>query len=442
MHHQDNDFVLPVEVISPQNLELVVRDDDSRALAWTMAREAWLESKRRRSGRNNTVNAYSTALDQFLAWSPVPLWEVSAAVAQAWAVALERGETLRYFGPVVANSRSGKIHHPNCRAAPTEAYREELLDLRAGQEAGYTLCGLCARDLGHGRALAPASVNQKLAALSSFYAFVKTRFTFRLPGGQELALWPADRENPFLAVERAQVDTYGRAEYPTYEEVVAMLATCNLESARGMRDYALVYTLVVTCRRSSEILNLTWGDIEPAADGNYKFRYVYKGGKEKWAPLRREVYQVLVDYLKMVGRWIPDDGDYLFTPLEPKRARRVGAPVDPNTPITNTHLNAILKKLGRRAGVDAVKCHVHGLRHAGARKRYQEAKKEGNVDLLELSQFLGHSNVSTTQVYTMQVLDDPEDPAGASAAAAFRPPPKKRRGKKNQVAEQQELFET
>jgi len=433
--------VQEIEIVNQQGqvLRMAVDDSDNRRLAWSMAIDAWLAAKARKSGRTNTRDAYQTALRQFLDWSPYELWEVTPAVAQQWARALETGEGQEWHGIAIANTRSRKAHHPACTSLPADGYREDFDSLDDALDAGYAVCGRCATKLGMGGGLAPASVNQKLAAMSSLYQFVQRRYSVPTPDGREIALWAADRANPFQTVERAEVDTYGRSTYPSYEEVVEILGACNTENPTGARDFALLYTLVVTCRRCSEILNLKWGDIEASGDGNFKFKYIYKGGKVKWAPLRQEVHAVLVDYLKVARRWIPNNDEYVFLPLDPEKAKRLGVEVQEDTPITNAQANGILKKYGRRVGVDVRKCHIHGLRHAGARKRYQEAKKAGNADLLELSQFLGHSSVAVTQVYSQMVLDDPGDPSGDAAAAAFAP--RKKQKRRNVVKEQGSLFE-
>lgn len=415
--------------------------DDPRWMMWEMARQAWLDGLRRKSGADNTVQAYTLAMQQFVQWSPVSLWDVSAGIAQEFARALERGLAQVYWGPVVVNTRTGRVHHPGRGCAPSEQYAQRYDALEAALEDGYTVCSGCASSLGQGQPLSRASVNQKISALASFFQFVQARYVFRTPDGREVALWPADRANPFGTVERAEIDVYARAQYPSTEEVQAILGAINTETERGARDFALLYTFAVTCRRAREILSLTWGQIEPAADGQWKFRYVYKGGKTKVAPLQNDVYQAMVHYLKRVGRYPLKAEELVFVTLDGERAGRV-LDCDPaqaaDRQITNGQANRMLKVYARRAGVDERKAHLHALRHAGARQRYQSAKKAGNADLLEISQFLGHSSVAVTQIYAGQVLDDPGDPAGAAAAAAFKPKRKRGRPRKAQV---EQLFD-
>jgi site-specific recombinase XerD len=382
--------------------EALVVDDSPLWMAWEGARRAWLDSKRRKSGRNNTVRAYEVAFKQFFEWAAVPPWQVSPGLAQEWTGYLARE------GKEVEDPETGEIR------------REGLSD---------------------------ASLNQKLAALSSFYDFVQRRYSFRTPDGRDVALWPADRRNPFDAVERPQVSAYDRATFPSTDEIQAILDAINTDCLTGKRDFALLYTIMVTCRRSSEVLHMKWGDLRELEDGDYAFSYRYKGGAIKQAVLNKMCYQAICDYLGADGR-PPEEmtaEDYIFIPMDPERVTRLpgreGDEVEANRPISNSMANRILKKYARRAEVDLDKAHIHGLRHAGARLRVRQMKKSGRgVDYAEIMELLGHSNLAVTMIYTKSVLEDPEDPGGDAAARALMPKGKRRRRKKEAAGEQGRLL--
>ncbi len=411
-------------------LQMVALDEGLLWDAYGRAREAFRESKRRRSGRNNTARMYDVALDDWerlLEHEGIAPWAAGEAEAQAWAQKMRRGDGVPYSGSVVSNTRTRRVHHPECSSVPHESYQERYDDLETAlaDDPDLALCERCSRLLGEPQPLAAASINQKLAAGSSFYRFLQG-YTARVRG-QEVRLWSPNRANPFALVERAEIQPFERAVFPSAEEVLQMLSLCNREAPLGARDFALLYTLVTTCRRASEILNLRWGEIEPAAEGHFKFRYTYKGGTVRWASLRREVYQVIIDYLKVAGRYPLESEDYVFTALYHERGERLGhEDLEENRPLSNSNANAILQKYAARAGVAGEKAHLHGLRHAGARERYREEKERGSFDLLEMSQFLGHANVAVTQVYTQTVLEDPADPAGELVVDTFMPPAPKR----------------
>jgi len=366
----------------------VVVDDTPLWMAWEGARRAWLDSKQRRSQGPNTVKAYETAFRQFFEWCALPPWQVSSGVAVEWTAHLE-------------------------------------------QERG----------------LAQSSIALKLAALSSFFDFVQRRYTFRTPDGREVVLLPADQRNPFGAVERPQISPYGRASYPSVEEAQAILAIIDTHYLTGKRDFAFLFTVLVTCRRSSEILNMKWGDLRELEDGDYAFSYRYKGGKTKTAVLNRRCFQAICAYLAADGRPPEEmtDEDYIWIPMDPERVRRLpqhrDRPVEANRPISNSMANKILRKHAGRAGVDLEKAHIHGLRHAGARLRVEQMKRGGRgVDYAEIMDLLGHSSLAVTQIYSTTVLEDPEDPGGEAAAAALLPKGRRRRRKAAPDAEQGKLL--
>lgn len=359
------------------------RDESPLWLAWETAREAWLASKRRKSGRENTVRAYALSARQFFEFARVEPWNVQPAHAQAWAMALD---------------------------------------------------GRCSQ----------ATVSLRLAALSSFYRFVQVNYVVTKPDGGTVSLWPVDRANPFVVVERPHVSPYDRAVFPTTEELQRILGCINTRCLTGKRDFALLYTIATTCRRSSEVTNLRWGDLVQLKNGRWAFRYIYKGGKVRRAVLDGRAYAAICAYLAADGR--PAEGmgaeDYVFVPLYPERIRKLrpDVMVDPTRPIGNHTANSILKKYARRVGVDEAKAHIHGLRHAGAHLRVEQMKAgRGGVDYMEIMQLLGHSSLAVTQIYCQVCHEEPEDPGGSAAAEALLPKGEMRR-RRRPAGEQERLL--
>ena len=387
-------------------LQLVYAQDESVLdLAWEMAITAYLEAKRALSGSARTPDLYRCAIRAFQGWLGLPLREAGSFHAQhyvAWMYSERGADTLAGYldaleGDVVADQPRGP--------------------------------------------LSPATVNLHLSGLRGLYDFIRDRYTVTRPDGSVATLWPADRANPFASVARAKVKPFGRARYPSIEELQALLAQINTDCLTGKRDFALLYTLATTCRRASDILGLRWRDIlERSEDGDWIFQFHYKGdqrGELRRAVLNRAAYQAICAYLDADGR--PPAGmgpdDHIFIPLYPERISRLPTVdadhIDPNAPISNSYANRILKKYARRVrlGVerrpmDLSKAHIHGLRHAGARLRVQQMRdRRGHVDLEEIQRLLGHAGLAVTQVYIQEVCTDPTDAGGADAAALL---PKKR----------------
>lgn len=261
----------------------------------------------------------------------------------------------------------------------------------------------------------PSTVAQKLSALASFYGFAQREYG---------ALWPAERLNPFAGVQRPRVEPFGRAAWPSTAEVRAILGAIDVGTAAGRRDYALLYTLVVTCRRCREVLHLRWEDLAATRGGHYQFVYRAKGGRLRVSPLHRSAYQAIVAYLEAAGRPVRSmqGGDYVWAPLRPQASAHLngGGPLQPNRPISGHQANMILRRHAARAGVPRERAHVHGLRHAGAHIRLEEMRSQGTVDYLELRDLLGHSSIATTQIYVQSCHAQVEDPAGEAVARRLR----------------------
>ena len=206
-----------------------------------------------------------------------------------------------------------------------------------------------AAELGRRRPkLAPASVARKLSAIRSLLAF---------------ALGPARVPDAALAPKRPR----RLPSAPKVAEVDGLLDGLNGDGALGLRNRALVELVYSAGLRSAEAVGLDLQDV----DFEQELVHVRgKGGKERTVPLGEEAAHRLSVYLRE-GR--------------PELAR--GAE------------NALfLSARGRRLDTSALRRLVpnpHRLRHAFATHLL-----EGGADLRVIQELLGHSSLSTTQVYS------------------------------------------
>ncbi|HQA48990.1 MAG TPA: tyrosine-type recombinase/integrase, partial [Bacillota bacterium] len=108
-----------------------------------------------------------------------------------------------------------------------------------------------------------------------------------------------------------------------------------------------------------------------------------KGNKERTVYLNDACLKAIEDYLRVRPRDGVRDRDALFLS---KRKQR----------ISNKTVQHIVKKYVEKAGLDTDRYSTHKLRHTAATLMY----KHGDVDIRALQQILGHSSISTTQIYT------------------------------------------
>ncbi len=246
---------------------------------------------------------------------------------------------------------------PSLSDATRKAYRSDLeqfgawLDGRglALEDVEVRVLTEYAAELGRRRPkLAPASIARKLSAVRSLLAF---------------ALGPSRVPDAALAPKRAR----RLPSAPKTSEVDALLEGLRGDGALGLRNRALVELIYSAGLRSAEAVGLDLQDV----DFEQELVHVRgKGGKERTVPLGEEAAYRLSLYLRE-GR--------------PQLAR--GAE------------NAVfLSARGKRLDTSALRRLVpnpHRLRHAFATHLL-----EGGADLRVIQELLGHSSLSTTQIYS------------------------------------------
>lgn len=274
--------------------------------------------------------------------------------------------------------------------------------------------------LQHECELAAASVNQRLAAVSSFYEFLARDKIVDENGVERSRFVDAagrPRENPFRSgnSRRAAQGPGVRNTNPlTPAQISAMREACNRNTRVGARDFALLECFIRTGRRRQEIQRLRIGDIHESAKGNLTFDWVGKGGKRGRRAFPRLAYLAIVDYLEADGRWRPGQMDpdmYVFQPLA--MPGLVG-PQPANQPISTGQVCRIVKKLARRGGLpDWREITPHRLRHTVAHLLYGQTK-----DAKLVMELLDHNDLHTTMIY-LETMQEPEDRFSAALEIAY-----------------------
>lgn len=186
-------------------------------------------------------------------------------------------------------------------------------------------------------------------------------------------------ENPSLNLETPKTDKRHPA-YLSLDESLKLLN--NIEGTFKTRDYAII-TLFLNCGlRLSELVSI---DIDKIKDDT--LTVIGKGNKERTVYLNEACLYAINEYLKVRPTEGVKDSKALFLS---KRKNRISVRA----------VQHLVKKYLKDAGLDTEKYSTHKLRHTAATLMY----KHGNVDIRALQQILGHSSVSTTQIYTH--LDD------------------------------------
>jgi site-specific recombinase XerD len=199
------------------------------------------------------------------------------------------------------------------------------------------------------RKLAPATISRKLAAVRAFLRH---------------ALGPERVPDARLAPRRAR----RLPDAPAATEVERMLESLEGDGPVALRNRALVELVYSAGLRSAEAVGLDLGDVDFEQELVHVRRA--KGGKERVIPLGEEAALWLARYLR-----------------EARPALAAGA-----------NDAFFLSARGRRLDTSTLRRivpHPHRLRHAFATHLL-----DGGADLRTIQELLGHSSLSTTQIYS------------------------------------------
>jgi integrase/recombinase XerD len=171
------------------------------------------------------------------------------------------------------------------------------------------------------------------------------------------------------------------------EDVTRLLEAAGApDTSLALRDRALLELLYGTGARISEAVALTVDDLERETG---LIRLAGKGGKQRVVPVGSFALQAVDDYLVRARPALSARGK--GTPVLLLNAR--GGPLSRQSAWT------ILQSAAERAGLTA---HVspHTLRHSFATHLL-----DGGADVRVVQELLGHSSVSTTQIYTLVTVE-------------------------------------
>ena len=151
----------------------------------------------------------------------------------------------------------------------------------------------------------------------------------------------------------------------------------------GIRMYTLLEILYATGLRVSELVGLTHAAFQ---QGHDVLIVRGKGNKERMVPLSVPAIEALETYLPLRGFFLghkKDASPWLF----PSRSKEGH--------LTRQRFGQLLKELALKAGIDPARISPHTLRHAFATHLLANG-----ADLVSVQKLLGHTDISTTQIYT------------------------------------------
>lgn len=174
----------------------------------------------------------------------------------------------------------------------------------------------------------------------------------------------------------------------TIEEVSRLINACD-ESITGIRNRALLELLYATGARVSEVVSLNVTDISRSEDSVVTVKVKGKGGKERFVPVGSYAQNALDQYLVRSRPILLKKSNvsalFLNESLGTRLSRQSGWQV--------------VKDSAERAKITS-EVSPHSLRHSFATHLL-----DGGADIRVVQELLGHSSVTTTQIYTLVTID-------------------------------------
>lgn len=209
--------------------------------------------------------------------------------------------------------------------------------------------------------LAPASVGRAVSAARGFFKF--------------LMLDGHLKHQPTEDLDTPQRFAY-LPKFLTEEEINRLFAAPDISTAEGVRDRAMFEVMYAAGLRVSELVSLKEADVE-IHTGLVKCHG--KGSKERRVPLGKSSIHWLQQYSAVKASYGRSNSPFLF--------------VQAGRPLTRQFAWARIKQHAATAGLQRVSPHT--LRHSFATHLMQHGADSRSVQAL-----LGHSDISTTQIYT------------------------------------------
>ena len=213
------------------------------------------------------------------------------------------------------------------------------------------------------RNFAASSISRSIASIRAFFQFLCQKDGWKENPAEKLKAPKIEKKLPDIL---------------TVEEVDLLLRQPKGNTAKGIRDKAMLELLYATGIRVSELISLKINNI------NLRLGYLTcsGGGRERVIPFGTTARQALENYLVKSREQLLGEGksDFLFLNCSGKSMSRQG-------------FWKVLKGYAASAGIQQ-DITPHTLRHSFAAHLVQNG-----ADLKSVQEMMGHSDISTTQIY-------------------------------------------
>lgn len=215
------------------------------------------------------------------------------------------------------------------------------------------------------RQIGKRSIKRKMSSLKSFYAW--------------MYLQKKVDSDPFEYVHSPKA-THALPDFFSEKEIDSLL-TANEKRTDKLkdRDQALLMLMFASGLRASEVVNLTFNQVD---FDNRIMKVLGKGNKDRLVPFTNSAKEAMLNYINGLRKdLLKEDTKYIFLNSQGNK-------------MTVRGLEYILDEIETKTGLYG-KIHPHMLRHSFATKMLNRG-----ADLRTIQELLGHSSIETTSIYT------------------------------------------
>jgi site-specific recombinase XerD len=217
--------------------------------------------------------------------------------------------------------------------------------------------------------------NHRLACIRSFFEYAASMEATLVYRAAELRKIPLKKPESSATVE-----------HMSEEAVKALLEEPDISTAKGLRDRFLMILLYDTGARIQELLGIRIGDVQL---GSTPIVLLHgKGNKVRTVPIMQRTAEHFKEYVAKLHDPMPDLDSHLFFAGRKDARHKMS---DDNVRKLLRRYSSQARKKCRQVPQNA---HPHLWRHSRAMHLYQHG-----MDLTLVSQWLGHSDPSTTLIY-------------------------------------------
>lgn len=208
----------------------------------------------------------------------------------------------------------------------------------------------------------PATISRNIASMKTFFCYLQSKGDIIINPAEALHAPRIEKKLPVVL---------------TTEETARLLDQLTENSPKEIRDKAMLELLYATGIRVSELIALRLSDINL----NMEYLICHDAVKERVIPFGSVSRLALENYLKKAREvFVKEESEYLFTNCA-------------GQPMSRQGFWKIVKGYGKRAGIDK-ELTPHTLRHS-----FAVHLLSNGADLKSVQEMLGHSDISTTQIY-------------------------------------------